>query len=63
MGSVLSRLLSHTQSDPLFLPFARAAHGRRPSNPRDWAFTGYPLSSGNTPRALAYGMYGLRPPS
>jgi|MDSW01.2.fsa_nt_gb hypothetical protein len=59
MGS----LFSQPRSDPLYLPFARAAHGRRPSDPRDWAFTGYPLSSGNTPRALAYGMYGLRPPS
>ncbi len=45
----------------LYLPFARAQHGRRPLNPDDWAYdravAGDPLGTGNTPQELARGMY------
>ncbi|MAT69669.1 MAG: hypothetical protein CMJ58_09110 [Planctomycetaceae bacterium] len=45
----------------LYLPFARAQHGRRPFNPDDWAYDREvakdPLGTGNTPQDLARGMY------
>ena len=50
-------------SNKLYLPFARANHGRRPANADDWAYdrgtAKDPLGTGNTPSALARGMYGL----
>ena len=54
-------------SERLYLPFARANHGRRPANPNDWAYDRArekdPLGTGNTPSQLARGMYGLAAPN
>ena len=46
-------------SSLLYLPFARAQHGRRPIDPNQWAFNreNRPLGKGNTPQELARGMY------
>jgi hypothetical protein len=61
MGALVSRLLGHTESVRLYLPFASATHGRRPRTPHDWSLTrsARPLGRGTSTRALASTIYAI----